>query len=246
MEDRFLYRLQESPDVEFVNTLHRKLGQNNTEPDRRIYITFYTLIISKRLVQVTAFLVISLIAIIAISPARAFVSSLITNIAGQIFEVTDDYPGDNYPGGEEIIEPQVMSVGEALVIFPHDINIPSNIPSEYVLNEDNVRVYVGNDAGPFANTIEFEWMSNIHASILLRITDRDSSISEIVAPDSIEKIYLDDNHSAVLIRGGWDADYKVWNNGVGYRLRWSVDNLTYELLGGNREQLMAIAIPTLK
>jgi hypothetical protein len=246
MDDNFLYQLQEQPDSGFANDLHRKLEQDHPEPNRWLHMNFYNLIRSKRLVQVTALLVISIIAIMAISPARAFVSSLIANIAGQLFEVTEDYPGDNYPGDEEIIKPQVMSLGEALAVFPYDVNLPSNVPSEYVLNKDTVRVYVGGDAGPFANTIEFEWLSEDHTYLVLRVTDNDQIIGEIVAPDSVEEVLLDANHSAVLIRGGWEADNKVWNNEVGFRLRWSVDNLAYDLMGVNREQLIDIALSTLK
>ncbi len=246
MDDKFLYQLQEAPDSEFVNNLHKKLGKNYSEPEQRLFVNVYNSIRSKKLVQVTIFLVISLIAIMAISPARAFVSSLITNIAGQIFEVTEDYPGDNYPGGEEIIEPQVMSLGDALAIFPHDIQLPTYIPSGYILNEDNVRVYVGVDAGPFANSIEFEWLSDDRPVLRLRVTDIDPRIGEIVAPDSVEEISLDINHSAALIRGGWDADNKAWTNDVGLRLRWSVNNLVYELMGVNREQLIEIALSTLE
>jgi hypothetical protein len=246
MDDKFLYQLQEVPDSEFVNNLHKKLGKNYSEPEQRLFVNVYNLIKSKRLVQVTIFLVISLIAIMAISPARAFVSSLITNIAGQIFEVTEDYPGDNYPGGENIIKPQVMPLGDALAIFPHDIQLPTYIPSGYTLYEDTVDVYVGVDAGPFANTIEFEWLSDDRPVLRLRVTDIDPIISEIVAPDTTEEVLLDANHSAILIRGGWDADNKMWNNDVGYRLRWSMDNLVYDLMGDNREQLIDIAISTLK
>jgi hypothetical protein len=246
MDDKFLYQLQEVPDLEFVNNLHKKLGKNYSEPEQRLLVNVYNLIKSKRLVQATAFLVVSLIVIMAISPARAFVSSLITNIAGQIFEVTEDYPGDNHPGDEEIIEPQVMSLSDALARFPHDIQLPTYIPSGYTLNEDNVRVYVGDDAGPFQNTIEFEWLSDDRPHLRLSVTDIDPSISEIVAPGSIEEVLLDANHSAVLIQGGWDADHKVWTNDVGLRLRWSVNNLAYDLAGVNREQLIEIAISTLK
>lgn len=246
MDDRFLYQLQEVPDPGFVNNLRRKLVQNHSEQDQKLYINFYSLIRSRRLAHITAFLVICLIAIMAISPARAFVSAIITVIAGQIFEVTEDYPGDNYSGGEEIIEPLVMSLGDALATFPYYIHLPTNIPPAYILNESNVRVYVGDDAGPFANTVEFEWLSDNHAHLFLRVTDIDLSTGEIIAPDSAEEVLLDANHSAVLIRGGWDADNKVWKNDVGFRLRWSMDNLAYALMGDNCEQLIEIAISTLK
>lgn len=246
MDDKFLYQLQEVPDLEFVNNLHKKLGQNTSRPEQRRFINTHNLISSKRLIKVTAFLAISLIAIVVISPARAFVSSLITNIAGLLFEMTEDYPGDNYPGGEEIIHPQLMPLGDALAAFPHEIHLPTNILSGYILNEENVRVYIGEDAGPFANSIEFEWRSADRRTISLRVTDIDLFTGEVVAPDSVEEISLDANHPAVFIRGGWDADHKLWNNDIGFRLRWSVNNLTYDLRGVDREQLVEIAISTLR
>jgi hypothetical protein len=126
--------------------------------------------------------------------------------------------------------------------------LPTNIPSEYTLNEDTVLVYVGDDAGPFANTIEFGWRSTTqNGFILLNVNDRDwAAIGEIVAPNSVEEIFLDDTHPVVLIRGGWDADHKAWSNEHGLRLRWSMDNLFYELMGSDQEQLLEIAISTLK
>jgi len=248
MDDKFLYQLQEQPDTEFAKTLHRQLSQPQSEPKRRFDMNIHNLINNKKLVQVAALFVIAIIAVMSISPVRAFVASLITNIAGQLFEVTADYPGDNNGEGEEIIEPQVVSLGDALAAFPHNIQLPSNIPSEYTLDEDNVRVYVGDGAGPFSNTIEFGWRSNTQNDfILLHITDRDlTAIGEIVAPNSVEEIFLDDTHPAVLIRGGWNADKKAWGDGAGIRLRWSVSNLFYELTGTDQEQLLEIAKSTLK
>lgn len=248
MDDKFLYQLQEQPDTEFAKTLHKQLAQPQSEPERRLGMNIHNLINNKKLVQVAALLVIAIIAVMAISPVRAFVASFITNIAGQLFEVTADYPGDNYGEGEEIIEPQVMSLGDALAAFPYSIQLPTNIPSEYALDEDIVRVYVGDDAGPFANMIEFGWRSTTQNDfLLLHITDRDlNAIGEIVAPNSVEEILLDDAHPAVLIRGGWNADQKAWVDGVGIRLRWSIGDLFYDLTGTDLEQLLEIAKSTLK
>lgn len=248
MDDKFLYQLQEQPDTEFAKNLHRKLVQSQPESKRRLDMNIHNFIKNKKLVQVIALFVIAIIAIMAISPARAFVSSLITNIAGQLFEVTDDYPGDNYTDGEEIIEPQVMSLGDALAAFPYSIQLPTNIPSEYVLDEDNVRVYVGEDAGPFANSIEFSWLSSTGGGFRLMIAEKDYwGNGEIVAPNSVEEISLDDHVAAVLVRGGWDADHKVWSNEYGQlRLRWPVGDLMYELMGTDQEQLIEIATSTLK
>jgi hypothetical protein len=121
--------------------------------------------------------------------------------------------------------------------------LPTNVPSGYLLNEKNVRVYVGDAAGPFANTIELEWTSADRAKLSLRITDQDS---EIIAPNSTEEILLNDQNPAVFIRGGWDADHKIWNENAGLRVRWLVDHLTYDLSGTDREQMIEIASSTLQ
>ena len=247
MDDKFLYQLREQPESGFANKLHQKLSQNPVAPAQGIETLVHSLFGNKRLLQAAVFLVIVGVAVMAISPARAFVASLIMNIAGLSFDVTSDYPGDNYPGDEETIEPQIMTLDEALAAFPYSIQLPPGIPPEYVLNEETVRVYVGEDAGPFANTIELEWQWNAQGNLMLRITDQDPDTGEIVAPDSLEEIPLDETHSAALIRGGWDADQKAWSNDIGViRLRWIVDDLTYDLMGADQELMVAIAQSTLK
>jgi len=236
MDDKFLYQLQEQPDREFARKLYSKLRQYDLEPGRRHYF--------KKLVQITALFVFAAVAVMAISPARAFVSSLIINIAGQVFAETNDYPGDNYDGGEIIVEPQVMALGDALAVFPYPVQLPTHVPSEYILIEDKVRLYAGNEAGPFANTIEFDWRSATPRGISLKVADH--QWEEIVAPNAVEEILLDGAHPAALIRGGWDADQKVWADIIGFRLRWSMDNLFYELAGTDKKLLLEIAISTLK
>jgi len=248
MDDNFLYQLQEQPDPQFVKTLHSKLTQNEPDSAWRLTKNVFSSFRRYRLVQATVVLVIALIAIMAISPARAVVTSVITNIAGQLFEVTGNYPGDTNPDDEEIIESQVMPLSEALAAFPYEIQLPTQIPSGYVLDEDHVRVYVGKEAGPFVNSIEFRWLSDTQANLTLRITDDDQrGISEVVAPDSLEEIQLDSAHSAVLIRGGWDADLMAWRPDVGrIRLSWMVGNLSYDLMGIDQDQLIEIALSTLQ
>ncbi len=125
--------------------------------------------------------------------------------------------------------------------------MPTAIPSECVLDEDHVLVYVGEDAGPFANSMEFNWLSSKGGRFRLRITDEEYwSNGEIVAPDAVEEISLGSNLAAVLIRGGWDADHKVWSNEHGVRLRWPLGDLMYELMGTDQEQLIEIATSTLE
>lgn len=247
MDDKFLYQLQEQPDPQFVKTLHSKLTQNEPNSAWRLTKNVFSSFGRYRLVRATIVVVIALIAIMAISPVRAVVTSVITNIAGQLFEVTGNYPGDNNPDNEEIIESQVMPLSEALAAFPYEIQLPTHIPLDYVLDEDYVRVYVGKEAGPSANTIEFRWQSDTQADLTLRITDNDRrEIREVVAPGALEEIQLDPDHAAVLIRGVWDADLMAWRMDIGrIRLSWLVGDLSYDLMGIDQDQLIEIALSTL-
>lgn len=244
MDDKFLYQLREQPNTGFVNQLRRKLQQESIAPKPGLRGFIQRIVGNKHLLQAAALIAVLAIVITTISPAHALVMSLLANAGGMAFEVTTDYPGDD-DDSEEIILAQGMSPDEALAAFPHSIQLPTALPSEYVLN-DEVQVYIGEDAGPFANTIEFEWQSDANR-VSLRVTDRDPGAAEIVAPDSFEEITLDEDHTAVVIRGGWDADDQVWSNEVNWiRMRWVMDELTYELAGTDLEQLIAIAQSILK
>ena len=250
MNDKFLYQLHEEPDSEYTKNLQQRLFQLADPPERKLEINFQRLSVTRRakLVWVTAALAVSILLLVTISPVRAFVQSLITKIAGQTFEITDDYPGDNYPDDETIIEPQIMSLTDALAAFPHKVNLPTYTPPGYVLNEEKVQLYIGEDAGFMADRIELTWLSS-NNQINLIITNRDLSVGEIVAPNSVEEIYLDADHPAAVIRGGWNADKKVWTTEFHYeivRLRWLNGDLTYELMGTDLEQLTQVALSILE
>jgi hypothetical protein len=241
MDDNFLFKLYEQPNPEFVKNLQRRLSQNEMEINRGANRDTRKFFNSNLMVKIAALLVIVVIAGAAISPVRAFISSLITQIAGQTFVVTNDYPGDVVPGNEETIYPDVMSLQEALTVFPYTIHLPTYMPSGYKLN-DNVRVYIGETAGPFANTIVIDWKSIGKLSYILRINDQNGRNQEVIAPESAtEEVMLDDKHSAVLIRGGWDNDTQSWNIDHGLRIKWLMDNLTYDLMGSDKDQLIEIA-----
>ena len=241
MNDKFLYTLRKQPNPEFVWDLQQKLHQLQTTNETSFLPFGRSRFIAVIVVLLAAFLITAL----AISPVRALMTAVIARVAGLSFEVTQDYPGDNDAGEEVIIHPRIMSLDEALAVYPHSIKMPGNIPVGYILDKDEVQVYMGEDAGPFANTVEFRWNSVEGDSFILRITDQDPSMSEIVAPDSIEEISLGREYPAVLFRGGWDADQKMWTNEVGLRLRWSVGELTYDLMGRDLKKLTQIAASTI-
>ena len=187
MNDHFLSKLYEQPEPEFVKNLQRRLAQNETGIEQGVKKDVRRLFRSHLLVKIAALLVIVGLAGVAISPVRAFVSSLITKIAGQTFVVTNDY------------------------------------------------------------TLVIDWQSDGKMSYILRITDQNERNREIIAPESAtEAVMLDDKHSAVLIRGGWDVDNQSWNVDHGLRIKWLMDNLTYDLMGDDRDQLIEIAKSTIK
>jgi hypothetical protein len=247
MDDQFLYQLSEQPDAQFAEELHKKLSRYDTvEQSQAPKVSLFRL--SRALVWGAALLLILLVAAASLVPVRAFIETLIAQIGGQSFELTEDYPGDNYPGEEVTIEPQHLAYAEALAVFPYELKVPTNLPAGYALQEQDVYVYVGEQAGSFANTIELQWRSDPGMQYyFLRITDMDyASVSEIVGPGSVEEILLDEEHPAVLIRGGWDAGRKVWDPAIGLRLRWQVGELYYELSGPDLEVMKAMALSTLQ
>jgi hypothetical protein len=240
-DDNFLYQLGEHPDRGFVERLREKLAQDQLNP-APAKASFPQALIWMRFAAIGLLLLVLLIIAMRISPVKAFVESFIARIAGQSFEQTTDYPGDDHSGAEQTIEPQRMPLSDALAAFPYRITMPGHIPPGYVLRESDVRVYVGESAGPFANTIELEWWPDSGRRLSLQITDRDyASTGEIVGPGAVAEILLDDVHPAALIRGGWDADNQVWRNDIGVRLRWQAGSLYYELSGLDPEQLIEIA-----
>ena len=248
MNDKFLYQLHEEPSPEFAKNLRQRLAQPAVNSERRLTVTFPALTLTRKATwaRIGIVLAASLTLLMIVSPMRAFVASLLDTISvsGQMFEVTDYYPGDNY-GDVTVIEPQILTLADALALFPHQINLPTYTPSGYALDEDHVWVYSGEDAGSLADTVELTWFS-ADEGVTLRITNRVSSLGEIVAPNSVEEISLDPTHPAVAIRGGWDVDKKAWTDEYGsVRLRWLVGDLTYELIGTDLTQLTEVALSTL-
>lgn len=250
MDDQFLYQLREQPDLAFASNLHNKLTQVQPAPKWRLNINFHALRHRKaRLVWIAALMVISFLTVMTISPVRAFVSAVVIRIAGQAFELTEDYPD---AGDAPTINPQVMPLVEAMETFPLRIKLPT-VPDEFTLDEDNVDVYTGEDAGrPLPDMMIIRWKPSKGSLLILRVIGNfGTKHGELVAPGSVEEVILNDEHSAALIRGGWYQNEETWSYEMGnLRLRWLVDGSAYELLGNTEnitvEQLIEMAVSTLE
>ena len=227
MNDKFLYQLREQPRLEFTENLHRKLAFSRPALpiwDRRLKPAFSLLLIGLMLATV----------LMSVTPVRSAVMSFLTRVGGLSFEVTTDYPGDNYPEDEEItIESRTLPLNEAMALFPYPVHLPQNVTLEQ-------EVSVGELSPGYLDVFlrgQTQQGVRFHMDIM---TNPDTNGGEIIFPDSVEEIFLDADHPAALIRGGWNYDTKVWDAAYGsVRIKWVLDNLLYTL-GGNIDDLEAL------
>ena len=256
MDDKFLYQLQEPLDDPFVEKLHQKLvsthvGETSENLIRSTPMKTQPFFTNKGRLAWTLAFVVLIVAAFSFSPVRAFITTLVREVGGYTFEETEAYPG--FGEDETIIEPQILSLDEAIAAFPAKIRLPTNVPENFVLNENEVRLYIGEAGQPFSDSISFEWKPQAGGGYLtLTITNQMwKENGEVVAPGAVEEVSLNENVTGVVIRGGWAYDQKAWNDEINtIRLRWAVGDLDYELQAAGDEMsiedLTAIALTTIE
>ena len=229
MDDKFLYQLREQPRPEFAGNLHRKLTLSQPAfPiwDKRLKPAFSLALVGLALA----------IALMSVTPVRSAVLSFLTRVGGLSFDVTTDYPGDNYPEDEIVtIEGRMLPLNEAVALLPSPVHLPQNV----VLEQE---VYVYNLGSGDSIFLRGQTQQGVRFYMDI-MTNPDTNGGEIIFPDSVEEIFLDADHPAALIRGGWNYDTKTWNYAYGsvqfVRIKWTLDNLQYGL-GGHLEDLEAL------
>ena len=249
MDDKFLYLLREQPDPKFVKNLHKTLSSPQLRSNRRwdIFSDVFHGNGKAKLYWITALIAVLFKAAMIISPVRAIILAYPKEVAGRIFDISDDYP---YSGNDvETIDAQIMSLDEALATFPYDVILPDNVPSEYVLDKENVSVYTGIDNMPAMLIIT--WKSDGKGLSLSICGDCEWEHGEIIAPEAVEEVLLDNQYPAVLIRGGWYENEKVWNYDAALTLEWQVENMLYSLSSSGMgtmtpEQLIELATSTIR
>ncbi len=234
MDDKFLYQLREKPDPEFVETLRRKLALSQPAIpiwDKRWRPAFsLSLATPARAVVLIGLLLAT--TLMSVRPVRSAVMSFLSRVGGLSFEVTTDYPGDN-SGDETTIESRTLPLNEAMALFPYPVHLPQN-----VVLEQEVSV---TEWGPGVSHIFLrgQTQQGVRFYMTLLIYSEPNG-GEIIFPDSAEEIFLDADHPAALIRGGWNYDTKAWDDAYGtVRIKWVLDNLLYDL-GGNGDNLEAL------
>ena len=221
MDDKFLYQLREQPRPEFTENLQRKLALSQPAPlfrGGRLKPAFSLLLIGLALA----------IALMSVTPVRSAVLSFLIRVGGLSFNTTTDYPGDD--SEVETIEDRTLPLNEAMALFPYPVHLPQNVTLEQ-------EVSVGELSPGYLDVFlrgQTQQGVRFHMDIM---TNPDTNGGEIIFPDSVEEIFLDADHPAALIRGGWNYDTKVWDAAYGsVRIKWVLDNLLYTL-GGNIDDL---------
>jgi len=154
---------------------------------------------------------------------RAQVQQWMGQIGGVLFTVTG-----NYPSGEPvtIARSEVMSLAEAKTKLPFAFNLPAWSPEGYTLRDEVTVPYFGDGV----DRAEFSWDLAGKPSISLLILQNPAGAENpwAVGAESIKEIMIN-GEAGALVRGGWDADSRQWQNDHILTLFWKHGNLTYSL-----------------
>lgn len=215
MNDTFLKNYRIKPRAAFVDDLRSRLGVD--EGTHRPFLRPAGL-------GAGALLLVLALAL-AVSPAvRAQVEDWAGQVGGILFTATGDYPGGDEP--VTIVPGDNMSLEEARAVLPFTVDLPAWVPEGYRLEET---VTVQHFESGLENVLIF-WNAPGKASLTFVVENRPSGESKvIVGPGSIEEVLVH-GEPAALVRGGWNADSKQWEERGNLQLYFGYGPLTYTLL----------------
>ncbi len=165
---------------------------------------------------------------------RASFMHYLRNIAGVNLMVDNQYPGVDNP---RIIQPQNLSLQQALDAFQADLVLPEQLPGGQVLNAGLVNYYPAGSG--LEEGISGRW-GTINFSVYRPMTENGATL---VGTNQIAQIQLTDDIQAVQYQGGWNADTKTWDDSaiLRYTIQWKQNGLDFHLCGANLDQLQAAA-----
>ena len=199
MNDRFLKDYSITPSPAFVQDLRNRLGiQKQNDPQARA--------LQLRPIALGAItLVLALTITLAVSPSvRAQLQEWSGVIGGVLFTATGDYPGEDGP--VTIIPTEEMSLEEARSILPFAIDLPTSIPAGYA-REEKISILRFEDG---VERVFIHWSAPEKALLEMEI-ENTTEPKWLVGPESIEEVLVH-GKPAALVRGGWNADTKQWDN----------------------------------
>jgi hypothetical protein len=216
MNDKFLRNYRITPRAAFSHDLRKRLeiheGKTLRERNFRIHpIALGTI----------AFLLVFVITLVVSPAARAQVQEWVGMIGGVLFTATGDYPGGDGP--VTIVSSNEMSLDEARAVLPFTVDLPAWVPEGYVLEETvSIPRFLDGKGRVFIH-----WDATQKPLLELEIEDHSPEESNwVVGEGSIEEVLVD-GEPAALVRGGWNADAKQWEDRGQIHLYVSHKGLTY-------------------
>jgi hypothetical protein len=201
MNDKFLRSYRIAPRLAFAQDMRKrlKIDEENTLRVRALLLR------PVALGAITLLLVLTLT--LVVSPAaRAQVQDWVGQVGGVLFTATGDYPGGDEP--VTIAPSEKMRLEDARTILPFTIDLPAWVPEDYVLEETVTFVHFEDGV----ESIFIQWRAPQKALLELEIENLPPEESKwLVGLDSIEEVLVD-GEPAALVRGGWHADTKQWEN----------------------------------
>ncbi len=186
-----------------------------------------------------------MVLVAASPPLLAAVVSLQETIGNVFLTITDRSPDTS---DAVIVEPELMSLQAARTAVPFEFGIPSQVPDDWVMDEQ-VRV-TDLGGGPF---VEIRWIdpddvgTGVNLSARSSLQDDGSPGGWLVGPDSFREIEIN-GQPAVIVKGGWDHDGREWAWPEVITLIWTVDDVEYTLSTsdseGSEARLMVMAEST--
>lgn len=179
-------------------------------------------------------------------PLLAAVASLQETIGNVYLTITDRSPDTS---DATIVEPELMSLQAARTAVPFDFGIPSQVPDDWVMDEQVKVTDLG--GGPF---VEIRWANSDEPKTWIEFSARsalqdDGSPSgrRLVGADSFREIEIN-GQPAVIVRGVWDHYSREWAWPEVITLIWTVEDVEYTLSTsdseGSEARLVAIAEST--
>jgi hypothetical protein len=201
MNDKFLRNYRIAPRLAFAQDMRKRL-----EIDEEKTLRVRTLLLRPVALGAITLLLVLTITLVVSPTARAQVQDWVGQVGGVLFTATGDYPGGDEP--VTIAPSEKMSLEDARAILPFTIDLPAWVPEGYVLEETVTFVHFEDGV----ERIFIQWRAPQKALLELEIENLPPEESKwFVGLESIEEVLVD-GEPAAMVRGGWHADTKQWEN----------------------------------
>jgi len=201
MNDKFLRSYRIAPRLAFAQDMRKRL-----KIDEEKTLRVRTLLLRPVAIGAITLLLVLTLTLVVSPAARAQVQDWVGQVGGVLFTATGDYPGGDEP--VTIAPSEKMSLEDARAILPFTIDLPAWVPEGYVLEETVTFVHFEDGV----ERIFIQWRAPQKALLELEIENLPPEESKwLVGQESIEEVLVD-GEPAALVRGGWHADTKQWEN----------------------------------